>query len=167
MIAGKIKFVSNTSHAEMEIDFPYTETGMLNMKHYQVLATDYNYALVWKCQRTIFGHRRAAQVMSRSPKALEQKTLLELRAMLKHLELDDSVRLNEIGQSNCDQPLTTVKPSRTKPSKDRTPIPDESEKPVSGRPNNSGGGKDNNKNKKKLISIDVGGFHLSIHFPFW
>lgn len=162
----------------MEVSYPFTETGMLNMKHYQVVATDYErYALVWRCQRTIFGHRRAAQIMSRQA-TLALKTLLELQTMLKHMELDESVRMNEVCQTNCEPaaqaPLTTRKPVRVKPSKpDRTllpvlPVDFDHEKPESVQPivkvitdKNTG------KNHKKLISIDVGGFHLSIHFPFW
>lgn len=144
------------------------------MKHYQVLATDYErYALVWRCQRTIFGHRRSAQIMSRQT-TLEQRTLLELQAMLKHLELaDDSVRLNEVTQNNCEpaaQPVPTKKPSKGKPNKpDRASLPGDVEKPESIKPivNIVSDKNTNGKNHKKLISIDVGGFHLSIHFPFW
>jgi len=170
---GKIKFCSNTSQAEMEIGFPYTETGMLNLKHYQVLATDYDrYALVWRCQRTIFGHRRAAQIMSRKA-TIESKTLHELRAMLKQVEKDESLRLNEISQVNCEQPVSPtisnwpheIPPVRVKPTKNRDPPSDleilESNKPSD--PSDKGKPKD----KKKLISIDVGGFHLSISLPFF
>ena len=177
LFLGKIKFLSNGSSSEMEISFPYTETGMLNMKHYQIVSTDYDrYALVWRCQRTIFGHRRAAQIMSRQP-TIEKKTLVELQSMLKQLELDDGVKLNEVNQSECQPKEASSKPSGTKPSGSksskpaREPVASDSEKTESSKPTSpvqvSFDKNANGKNKKKLLSIDVGGFHLSINLPFW
>ena len=143
---------------------------MLNLKHYQVVATDYDrYALVWRCQRTIFGHRRSVQIMSRQT-LLEPQTLKELKTMLWQLEVDETVGLNDISHKNCDQPLlsdtstTTNKPIQVKPNinnKNYVSLAENNSKPV------ETGDKINGKNKKKLISVDVGGFHLSISFPFW
>lgn len=152
----------------MEISFPYTETGMLNMKHYQVVATDYDrFALVWRCQKTIFGHRRAAQIMSRQG-TIDKKTLVELQTMLRSMDLDEGVKLNQVNQSNCE--LTVPKPNQSKPpSKGHPSVQVDSEKPEANKPfvGVNVGNKNHDKNKKKLIAIDVGGFHLSINLPFW
>lgn len=152
----------------MEINFPYTETGMLNLKHYQVIATDYDrYAVVWRCQRTIFGHRRSAQIMSRKM-TIESKTLIELKAMLKQFDVE---RMTEISQVNC------LPKSFQEEILEDEKIPNKNDKPNRVKPIEEKPGKApieilipekiGKNNKKKLLSVDVGGFHLSIHFPFW
>ena len=138
----------------MEIDYPFSETGMLNLRNYQVLLTDYdNYALVWRCQKTVLGHRRTAQIMSRSPD-LEKDTQVELQSMLRQLEMDRGMRVQKVRQNNCEKIEQEV-PESEKPKIDISGLFEPAEK-------KSGKG-----NKKKLLSIDIGGFHLSLSLPFF
>lgn len=175
---GAVKFVNAEDESEMEIGYPYTETGMLNLKHYQVVATDYfSYALVWRCQATLFGHRRTAQIMSRK-RTLSKEMLEEIRAMIKLIEQDSNVSFQPVRQTDCTETSNTVAANDT----------NEQSKPATGntrpggdnkfemtkfihishdRNNNNNKDKNKEKEKKKLLSIDVGGFHLSISFPFW
>lgn len=152
----------------MEISFPYAETGMLNLKHYQVIATDYaNYALIWRCQKTIFGHRRAAQLMSRQA-SLKNRTMEELQTMLRHFEAQNEVKFNTVRQTNCEEvPVesegTTVKSTVTVPVGKPNKKPDEAK----GNDKNPGGTNGGEKPKKKLINIDIGGIHFSLSYPFW
>ncbi|UXI19294.1 nucleolar protein 10 [Sarcoptes scabiei] len=171
---GRIRFLSDDldQRSEWEIDLPFSETGMLNMKHYQVIATDYQkYAIVWRCQSTIFGHRRSAQLMGRSLTSIDPKTMLELRTILRNIEKEYQLRFYKVRQNDCDRKLSV--PSMTSsPSLAMGPTTTTTE------PNRGDGvelfdvviperKKSNKKEKKKLINIDVGGFHLSISFPFW
>ena len=139
----------------MEIDYPFSETGMLNLRNYQVLMTDYdNYALVWRCQKTVLGHRRTAQIMSRTPE-LEKDTQVELQSMLRQLEMDKGMKSQKVRQNDCEKIEQEIL---------------ESEKPkidISGlfEPTQKQAGKSGNK--KKLLSIDIGGFHLSLSLPFF
>lgn len=157
--AGKIRFISNKTQSEMEINLPYAETGMLNLKHYQVIGTDYvNYALVWRCQTTIFGHRRSAEIISRKPE-MDKQTLKELDPMMKHFEIENDIKFQAVQQANCE-----VEPLPGKPKEIEKKHPDDIKKTlgIDDRTLANTG-----KTRKKLISIDVGGFHLSISFPFW
>lgn len=145
---------------------------MLNMKHYQVIATDYQkYAIVWRCQSTIFGHRRSAQLMGRSLTSIDPKTMLELRTILRNIEKEYQLRFYKVRQNDCDRKLS-VQSMTSSPSLAMGPTTTTTE------PNSGDGAelfdvviperkKSNKKEKKKLINIDVGGFHLSISFPFW
>jgi len=140
----------------MEIDYPYSETGMLNLRNYQVLMTDYDtYALVWRCQKSVFGHRRTAQIMSRTAE-LEKDTQVELQAMLRQLEMDKGMRVQKVRQSDCDK-IEQEAPESDKPKIDISGLFEPTtQKDKNGKPN-----------KKKLLSIDIGGFHLSLSLPFF
>lgn len=165
--------MSNSTKADMEIGFPYSETGMINMKHYEVISTDYkNYALIWRCQKTIFGHRRSAQLLSRYS-SLDKINNEELKALLEHFEAQHELKFIPIRQTDC-----TANPTGLNIDKmySTTSEPILAEFPLNTNNNNNNNNKNNSnnnkdedkgKNKKKLINIDVGGFHLSISYPFW
>lgn len=158
--AGKIRFTSDASKADFEINFPYSETGMLNLKHYQVVTTDYErFALVWRCQKTIFGHRRQAQLMSRKASFLnDPKMLAEMRSLLKHFEAEHDVKFQSVRQHDCHSISLEQESSITSTA---------NKKPTTNESNTDHQQQQKDKNKKKLINIDVGGFHLSISYPFW
>ena len=138
----------------MEIDYPFSETGMLNLRNYQVLMTDYdNYALVWRCQKTVPGHRRSAQIMSRSMD-LEKDTQVELQAMLR--QMDKGMRVQKVRQNDCEK-IELETPESEKNKIDISGLFEPSNPKPSGKVGN----------KKKLLSIDIGGFHLSLSLPFF
>lgn len=167
-LIGKISFSSNTSQSEMEISLPYAETGMLNIKHYEVISTDYDrFALVWRCQKTIFGHRRSAQLMSRRSE-LDEKSQQELQSLIQHFEAQHDIKFTPVRQTNCNevsaleaQESTSSAPMTKRPPSssvaDTSPIHTQD---TNGEPPKS-------KNKKKLINIEIGSFQLSISYPFF
>ena len=138
----------------MEISLPYAETGMLNIKHYEVVATDYDrFALVWRCQKTIFGHRRSAQLMSRRSE-LDEKSQQELRSLMQHFESQHDIKFTPVRQTNCNevpalevQESTSSTPMTRRPSSvvDPTPVQTQDTKSESPKP----------KNKKKLIGYKI------------
>ena len=88
----------------MEIDYPLSSTGVINLKQYVVLTTDYeNYALVWNCHKMIVGHRQSAQIMSRTP-LLDKKMISELRELLTNYELNEHY-LTIVKQKDCESDL--------------------------------------------------------------
>lgn len=151
----------------MVIGYPYTETGMLNLKNYQVISTDYKtFALVWRCQPTLFGHRKTAQILSRT-KSLSKEILEELQTSIRHIELRDNYTFNTVRQTDCECNIETSDSKNKSGSKKTGLDKDDPFRPPFININSGSKMDTGNKQKKKLLSIDVGGFHLSISLPFF
>ncbi|XP_054152638.1 apolipoprotein D-like [Oppia nitens] len=111
-VTGKIIFPKNESKSEMSIDYPLSASGVVNIRQYTVLATDYdNYALVWNCKPLVIRHRQSAQIMSRRPK-LDPKIVDELRELLREFNINDHY-LTNVSQSHCPSSVDTSDQSMT------------------------------------------------------
>lgn len=127
----------------MEIDYPLSSTGVINLKHYVIIATDYdNYALVWNCHKMIVGHRQSAQIMSRKP-TLEKKMIHELREVFTHYDLNENY-FTIVNHKECENIEKKVSFDEVDCKKK-----DKSDQSLS-----------------KSISIKFGPFHFSASLPF-
>jgi len=141
---GEVVFRTNESQSEMEIDYPLSTTGVINLKHYTVIGTDYdNYALVWSCHKMIVGHRQSAQIMSRNT-TLEKKLIHELRQVLSHYDLNEHY-LTIVNQKDCENIEKKVSYDEVDCKKTRDK---------------------NGHNLSKSISVKIGPFHFSASLPF-
>lgn len=62
--------------------------------------TDYeSYALVWQCERVLFGHRQSAQIMSRK-RTLDRELINKLRKRVENYGIN-SHYFSIINQQNC------------------------------------------------------------------
>ncbi|XP_054152596.1 apolipoprotein D-like [Oppia nitens] len=156
-VNGVIEFPKNGSQSEMSINYPLSDTGIINIKHYAVLATDYDsYALVWNCQPMIVGHRQSAQIMSRRP-TLDRKVIAELRELLANYDINQHY-LTIVRQTNCPNIV-----DNTTLDKPVIVLDDDvncnKDKPVNSRPVNN--------NHRSGISLRIGPFHFSAILPFF
>jgi len=144
--SGEVVFRSNESQAEMEIDYPLSVTGVINLKHYIIIATDYeNYALVWNCHKMIVGHRQSAQIMSRNS-TLEKKVIHELREAFAHYDLNENY-FTIVNQKDCEDMDKRI-----------------SSGVVYDEPDCKKDDKDHSLSKS--ISVKIGPFHFSASLPF-
>ena len=151
---GEVFFKKNQTRAEMEVEYPLSNTGIINLKQYVVLATDYeNYALVWGCHNMMVGHRQSAQIMSRTP-TMDKKMVSELREVMANYELNQHY-LTIVNQKGCEEDF---KPSWDKPfiiGNDGANC----DKPGHGH-------RPANRNQGSGFHVKLGPFHFSAFLPF-
>ena len=88
--------------------------------------------------------------------------------MIKHFETENDLKFDNVRQENCQETTleeeidgSTGKPLETGETTEMKRPEDKNKKVKPHKPIVI------NKEKKKLINIDIGGFHLSISLPLW